>query len=95
MSEAARSDATRGPLNIQRLYSKHEQWMAWDSQTLGLFRQEIDVTKKEVAVAKQMAELPEQQQVQFWRTNFQPLLAEEGQLQQKLAAVVSARPGRT
>jgi hypothetical protein len=92
LSEAEEQDRTRGPLNIQRLYRKHNEWMAWDTSTFELLHQDSELTSREIKVVRQMAELPEQEQVEFWKKNFQPLQQEEELLRQKLATAKQTMP---
>jgi hypothetical protein len=92
LSQARARDQSRGPFNIQRLYRKHNEWMAWDASTFELLRQDSEITSKQVQVVKQMAELPERDQLEFWRRNFQPLQQEEEALRQRLASAKQTMP---
>ncbi len=95
ISEAKQRDIKRGPLNIQKLHgSKQEEWLVWDEQMFELIRQDIEVTRKQVLVAKQMATVPEEYQVEFWEKNFRPLLEEEDVLRQKILASKASMPTR-
>ena len=92
LSEASRRYRDRGPLNIQRIYSNEQQWLVWDSQMFSLLHQDAALNRKQVAVVKQMAELPEEEQVEFWQKNFQPLVDEEDAIRQELATAKAAMP---
>ena len=86
-------EKTRGPLNIQRLYGKQsKEWLIWDVNTFALLRQDSELTKKQIQVAKQMAELPQQYQVDYWKQNFQPLQQDEELLRQKLEIAQKSIP---
>jgi len=93
---AQETDKERGPLNIQRIFSrgKEEQWVSWDLRMFDLANQDNEVTKKQIAVVKQMADLPEQDQAAFWTENFQPLQKEEAVLRQKIVAVMADEPDK-
>ena len=64
--------------------SKHKEWLDWDDEIVDLLRQDNELTKKEILVAKQMASLPESYQPEFWQKNFRPLLEEEATVHQKI-----------
>lgn len=86
-------ERTRGPLNIQRLYGrKSKEWLTWDMSTFALLREDSELTKKQIQVVRQMAELPEGSQVEYWKQNFQPLQQEEEVLRQKLATAQKSKP---
>lgn len=93
LSEAKQRDRNRGPVNIRHLYgSEHKEQMVWSEQVFDLIRQDIELTRKQVQVARQMAALPEELQVEFWNMNFRPLVEQEGIIRQKLAALMSNVP---
>ena len=92
LAEGSRKDKERGPLNIQRFVGKHEQWSVWDSQVFGLLRRNVELTRKQVAVMKQMAELPDREQADFWQSHFLPLIHEEDELRQNLASAMKTKP---
>jgi hypothetical protein len=86
-------ERTRGPLNIQRVYGKNsKEWLTWDMSTFALLRQDSELTKKQIQVMKQMAELPAQSQVEYWKQNFQPLQQDEEALRQQLAMAQKSVP---
>ena len=86
-------ERTRGPLNIQRLYGrKSKEWLTWDMSTFALLREDSELTKKQIQVVRQMAELPEGSQVEYWKQNFEPLQQEEEVLRQKLATAQKSKP---
>lgn len=96
LSEAEQRDRSRGPLNIQRLYGKkEEQWLVWDNQTFELLRQDSQLTRKQVTVARQMGMLPQEDQVEFWERNFRPLAEQENVLRRQLAALQKNMPVST
>jgi hypothetical protein len=86
ISAVEQRDRARGPLNIQRLYAKHNEWLVWDGKTFALLRQDSELTRRQIQVVKQMAELPLGSQVEYWKENFQPLQQDEEVLREKLAA---------
>jgi hypothetical protein len=45
------------------------------------------LTKQEVLTARNMAALAEQDQAEFWRTEFKPLLVQEYDLREKIQIV--------
>jgi hypothetical protein len=93
LSEAQERDRNRGPLNIQRLYGHREkEWLAWDVKMFDLLRQDSQLTRKQVDAIKQMGELQEQYQVEFWEKNVRPLLAEENGIRQRLASLLAVKP---
>jgi hypothetical protein len=93
LSVTEQRERTRGPLNIQRLYGrKSKEWLTWDMSTFSLLRQDSELTKKQIQVVRQMAELPEQSQVSYWKENFQPLQQDEEGLRQKLAIAQKSIP---
>jgi hypothetical protein len=85
----------RGPINIQRLYPKEEQWLKWDNEFYALLRQDLEVKKKQVAIVKQMAGTPVEDQVTFWKKNFLPLREDEDLLLQKLQTAFQSMPSRS
>ena len=93
LADAEQRDRDRGPLNIQRFYKNDKDWLTWDNQMFALLSEDSAVTAKEVLVAKQMAGLPENEQVEFWKNNFQPLLENEDQLRKKITAIAQHVPG--
>jgi hypothetical protein len=93
LSQAQERERNRGPFSIQRLYGRKEkEWWSWDTQVFELLRQDDEITKKQVLVVNQMAALPEEAQVEFWKKNFQPLIEQEDVLRQKLAGVQKSKP---
>ena len=92
-NESKQLDSTRGPLNIQRLYRGHNQEIVWNDQIFDLLRQDIDLTRKQVAVVRQMEVLPQDSQVDYWRNNFQPLREQEDVLRNKIAVLMQHKPG--
>jgi len=92
IAEADRIDKSRGPLNIQRLYPKHQQWMTWDVKTFDLLHQDSQLTRRQIETIKEMANLPSQQQVVFWKENVQPLLREEDGIRVQLASALKIKP---
>ena len=70
--EAQNADEHRGPLNIQRLYRHRDTQLFWDVQVLQLLREDTDVTRRQIQVTKEMATLPDGNQVEFWNANFLP-----------------------
>jgi len=95
IDEGAKRDSLRGPLNVQRLgWRSHQAWMLWDVEIFALLRQDIELTKKQVALVKDMAALPEAYQVKFWQKNFQPLAEEEEALRQKIASAQARKPAK-
>ena len=93
LSVTEQRERTRGPLNIQRLYGKKsKEWLTWDMSTFALLREDSELTKKQIQVVRQMAELPEQSQVDYWTQNFQPLQKDEEVLRQKLAIAQKSIP---
>ena len=85
VEEADKRDKSRGPLNIQHLYRKHDDWMSWDKTAFDLAKKDSDITKKQIQVVRSMAALPERDQVEYWKLNFQPLQQEEESLRQQIA----------
>ena len=92
ISAMEQRDRTRGPLNIQRLYGRHKEWLVWDESTFELLRQDSELTRKQIQVVEQMAQLPPGSQVEYWKENFQPLQGDEEVLRQKLAAAQKTIP---
>lgn len=92
VKDAQEREKHRGPLNIQRLYPNHDKQISWDMQAFDLLHQDIEITRKQVLVTKQMAVLPDQDQVEFWNNNFLPLAKQEDDLRQKLAALQKDNP---
>lgn len=93
LSEAEASEKSRGPFSIQRLFgSKEKEWLAWDAQLYGVLNQDSELTKKEVSVINQMAGLPENRQIDFWKDNFRPLLEQENTLREKIASLKATMP---
>ncbi len=84
-SMARQRDQNRGLMNVQRLYLKHNPEICrGTSEIIDLVRQVNEITKKETSVIRDMASLPEREQVQFWHEEFLPLAAEEHALREKL-----------
>jgi len=50
-------------------------------------RQLGELTKQETLTARNMAALPELDQVQFWKASFRPLLEQEEALREKILAL--------
>jgi hypothetical protein len=75
----------RGLINIQRLHSRYnpEVWRN-TSELITIIREINDVMRKEASVIRDMRSLPEQEQVQFWRQEFMPLVAQEHALRERL-----------
>jgi hypothetical protein len=93
LTKAQQRDKNRGPLNIQRLYgSKEKEWLVWDFKTFELLRQDSELTKKQIRTVKQMAEFPDEYQVEFWKKNLNPLLEEENVVRQQLASQLASKP---
>jgi len=93
LNEAQQEDTNRGPLNVRHLFRNNEKEMVeWDFQTFELLRQDNELTRKQILVTKQMAALPQEYQVEFWKKNFQPLAEEEDILRQKIAEVMKGKP---
>jgi hypothetical protein len=93
IAEAKQRDRNRGPFNIQQLYGdKEKEWLVWDTQMFDLLRQDSELTRKQVLVAKQMTTLSEEDQVEFWKKNFQPLVDEENVLRQKIMSAKGTMP---
>lgn len=84
---------SRGPLNIQRLYSHEREWLTWDHKVFGLLHKDSELTRKQIAAVGQMAEVPPEQQVDFWKDNVKPLLDQEDVLRQDLQSLLKAKPG--
>lgn len=96
LAEAKRRDASRGPLNIQRLYGPREkEWLVWDDRMFELLRKDSELTSKEVNVAEQMGTLPKQYQVEFWKKNFKPLTEEENELRRQIMTIKASTPAHT
>jgi hypothetical protein len=94
LAQTRERDKTRGPINIHLLYGKKEQeWITWDEQLFALLSQDCELTKKQVFVTKQMASLPETDQVNFWNQNFRPLAEEESTIRVKFASMQKNMPG--
>lgn len=85
-------DEHRGPVNIQRLYRNRDQQLFWDMEILQLLRQDTNITRKQVTVAKQMAALPDPLQVGFWNANFLPLAKQEDDIRVKIATLQKRNP---
>jgi len=92
IAEADRLDRSRGPLNIQRLYPRHQQWMQWDAKTFDLLHQDSQLTRRQIETIKEMANVPSQQQVAFWKRNVQPLLEQEDEIRAQMASVMKTKP---
>jgi uncharacterized membrane protein len=92
LSVTEQRDQARGPLNIQRMYLKHDKWTQWDTSTFALLNQDSEITKKQIQVVRQMALLPKESQVDYWKSNFRPLQLEEEVLRQKLATATQTMP---
>jgi hypothetical protein len=61
-----------------------------------LLKEDSVLTRKQVALAEQMATIPgEDSQIQFWNERFLPLVEQEQVLRQKLAALMSKQPAGT
>jgi hypothetical protein len=96
LAEAKQRNSNRGPFNIQKLYGQRsKEWLIWDDQMFELLRQDSALTRKQVQLAKQMATLPKENQVEFWNKNFQPLLEEEDGLRQKITSTKGSMPADT
>jgi hypothetical protein len=65
LAEARQRERNRGPLNVQHLLygNKEQEWLAWDVNYFELLRQDNELTKDQVLVIRQMAQLPEEYQV--------------------------------
>jgi hypothetical protein len=74
-----------GPENLPRV-SNPDVWKN-NYEMLDLVRQVSALTKQEALSAKNMAVLPEKDQVEFWRRKFKPLLVQEDGLRQKIMAL--------
>jgi hypothetical protein len=74
---------------------RSKEWLIWDDQMFELLRQDSALTRKQVQLAKQMATLPKENQVEFWNKNFQPLLEEEDGLRQKITSTKGSMPADT
>jgi hypothetical protein len=92
LKDSQARDKNRGPLNIQRLYPNSDKQLLWDMETFDLLRKDSELTRKEVLVTRQMAALPDQEQIDFWNKNFLPLAQQEEDLRQKLAALQKNNP---
>ncbi len=93
LTEAEQQEIGRGPFNVRSLFSRNDQhMMQWDFQMFDLLRQDIELTKKEVVVTKEMAALPPENQVEYWKKNFKPLAEEEDVLSGKIAEVMKKKP---
>jgi hypothetical protein len=69
-----------------RLRHQPQVWRdGW--KIIDLVRQVNEITKKEVSVIRDMSNLPENEQVQFWHEEFMPLVAEEPALREQLLEV--------
>jgi hypothetical protein len=90
---AHQRDAHRGLINAERLHGGYhpETWQNL-AQIIDLVRQINEVTKREVAVARSMASLPEKERVQFWHEQFLPLATKERALREQLAIVGQRMP---
>ena len=86
--EARRMDESRGPINIQRFYKSHtpDFWKN-DSDMLEVVYQVCELTKQETIAVKNMAALPEQDQVGYWQNNFRPFIGQEDALREKILAL--------
>jgi hypothetical protein len=93
LTDSENRNKSRGPLNIQYLYGrKNEEWTKWDKTAFDLLRQDSELTKRQIQVVRSMADLPEGEQVAYWRQNFQPLQQQEESLRQQMAAVKQKIP---
>ena len=81
--KAKHQDESRGPVNIQRFY--HNDPQNWKSYVtvMDFLRQSSELTKQEMAAARDMAALPQQDQPRFWNAQFRPLIEQEDVLRQK------------
>lgn len=83
---AQQRDAHRGLINAQRLHGGYhpETWQNM-AEIVDLVRQINEITKREIAVTRSMAALPEKERVQFWHEQFMPLSAQEHALRERLS----------
>jgi len=96
MAEAKAREERRGIFNIQKLYKHHRESTSWNTEVSRLLKEDSVLTRKQVALAEQMATIPgEDSQIQFWNERFLPLVEEEQVLRQKLAALMSKQPAGT
>jgi hypothetical protein len=92
--EAKQRNKERGPFNIQFLYGNTGQkWLEWDEQTFKVVGEEAELLGQEVQVIKQMAGLPRQNQVEFWKKHFVPLLRKEDSVRQNVTSLMKREPG--
>jgi len=86
--EAVERDKNRGSINIQRFYKSHnpEVWKN-DLDIINMLGEIGSLTRQETLAAREMAALPARKQVDFWQSDFQPLLAKEVPLHEKAVAL--------
>jgi hypothetical protein len=86
--EARQLDKNKSLISTQLFYKSHPPDMCKDNfELLNLIRKMDTLTKQEVLTARNMAALPEQDQAEFWRTEFRPLLVQEYDLREKIQIV--------
>lgn len=85
LRSAMQRNEARGPINIQRFYKSYRSGVWQNSLAmLDLVRRVYDVTKLESLAVRRMAQLPEDEQPQFWESEFKPLLEQEDALREKI-----------
>lgn len=85
--ESDRRDQNRGAVNIQRFYKTYRSdYKKNVKDLLAELREYVSLTRKEIEVTKEMAELPTQDQVAYWQKEFKPLLVQEEALGVRLRA---------
>jgi hypothetical protein len=86
--EARQLDKNKSLISTQLFYKSHPPDMCKDNfELLNLIRKMDTLTKQEVLTARNMAALPEQDQAEFWRTEFKPLQVQEYDLREKIQIV--------
>lgn len=90
LNKLEQSDQSRGAINIQRFYKSYGTDFRKNLKDIAdALREDVSLTRKETEAAKNMAELPTQNQVAYWQKEFKPLLSQEDALREQLRALAA------